>query len=250
MIDEFSRTAVPLRVKFRDVELGVATGSFFVWDGRLHLVTNWHVVTGRHFFDGTNLRADGGRPDHLVAYIHAPEPNAPQVPVEIRIRDDEEKPLWRVLGDFNTDIVALEVDLPSGTAPAVVNDLEQVDLPIRVGADAFVLGYPYGIGHAGLPIWKRGSIASEPHVFDPHNPYIYLDTASREGMSGAPVFLRSSSVLDERGHMRVFERGATMFLGVYSGRRRGADELDAQLGLVWPNGIVMRILEQGVPDVR
>ena len=52
----------------------------------------------------------------------------------------------------------------------------------------FVLGYPKGIsGGRGFPIWKRASIATEPDIQHDGLPKLLVDTATREGMSGAPV---------------------------------------------------------------
>jgi hypothetical protein len=45
-----------------------------------------------------------------------------------------------------------------------VNDLPQASMMVAVGMDAFILGYPRGIGAGIFPIWKRASIASEPNV--------------------------------------------------------------------------------------
>jgi len=64
-----------------------------------------------------------------------------------------------------------------------------------IGMDAFILGFPKGIAHQQLlPIWKRGSIATEPEIpREDDLPVFLVDTATREGMSGAPVLLRSFS---------------------------------------------------------
>ena len=56
------------------------------------------------------------------------------------------------------------------------------------GDDCFVLGYPKNID-AGLdlPLWKRASIASEPSIDHGGLPRLLIDTATRKGMSGAPI---------------------------------------------------------------
>ena len=47
-----------------------------------------------------------------------------------------------------------------------INDVtRQNDMAIQIGNEVFVLGYPLGFTHfINTPIWKRGSIASEPHA--------------------------------------------------------------------------------------
>jgi hypothetical protein len=39
---------------------------------------------------------------------------------------------------------------------------------------------------------------------------------------------------------------AARFVGVYSGRFKGADELEAQLGLVWHRNVIEEIIAGGV----
>ena len=108
-----------------------------------------------------------------------------------------------------------------------------------VGAEVFVLGYPFGIGPCGLPIWKRGSIASEPDILSPDQLYIFIDTASRPGMSGSPVIRRSwGSHSYENGAVATGPGAETKFVGIYSGRLASSDPLDAQLGLAWPAALV------------
>jgi hypothetical protein len=69
------------------------------------------------------------------------------------------------------------------------NRLPLDKLSLTPGMDVFVLGYPRGISGGGrFPLWKRGSIASEPDVNIDNLPMMYIDTATREGMSRAPVY--------------------------------------------------------------
>src|ERR1700733_2437136 len=49
--------------------------------------------------------------------------------------------------------------------------MPKTDMLIAVGIEAFILGYPFGIGVSTLPVWKRASIASEPYVFAKGRPY-------------------------------------------------------------------------------
>ncbi len=66
------------------------------------------------------------------------------------------------------------------------------DIAISVGSEVFIIGYPLGIAkQLNLPIWKRGSIASEFSVPFNGSPLFVIDSATREGLSGAPVYARS-----------------------------------------------------------
>ena len=133
------------------------------------------------------------------------------------------------------------------------------DMRERIGEDVFVLGYPRGLtGGALLPIWKRGTIATEP-MFDHHQlPRFLIDTATREGMSGAPVIARanSGSYQDTSGVSVMALRSQnlsppTKFVGIYSGRIPGAIDLEAQVGIVWKARVVEEIVlggQQGLTD--
>ena len=124
------------------------------------------------------------------------------------------------------------------------------DFEPYVGDDVFVLGYPRGFdgGHE-LAIWKRGSIASQPNVDLEKLPKILVDTATREGMSGAPVIARRRGLIIPRGvqgtpgqftGLELIGQADT-FLGVYSGRI-GDDELGVQLGIVWKARVLEEII--------
>jgi hypothetical protein len=62
-----------------------------------------------------------------------------------------------------------------------------------------------------------------------------VDTASRPGMSGAPVIRRSWAYhLLENGATSADSTPQSKFIGIYSGRLYTSDRTDAQLGMVWP----------------
>jgi len=92
------------------------------------------------------------------------------------------------------------------------------------------------IGPGRTPIWKRGSVASEPDYDWRNMPAFLIDTATRDGMSGSPVVARHSGILltganDGMGPDSLIGT-MTKFTGIYSGRI-GEDEMGVQLGLVW-----------------
>jgi hypothetical protein len=78
--------------------------------------------------------------------------------------------------------------------------------------DVFVLGYPFGPGKTGLPVWKRGSIASEPDLVPQVENYLLVDTASRPGMSGSPVILRTYGTHMSRGEITLTPGPANKFI--------------------------------------
>lgn len=64
-----------------------------------------------------------------------------------------------------------------------INEMSTEALQVSVGMDVFVLGYPFGFQLPGYPVWKRGSIASEPDLAPLTYRYMLVDSASRPGMS-------------------------------------------------------------------
>ena len=58
-IDEYTRAAIPLQMRFDDTELSNATG--FIWrrNGRSYLITNWHNLTGINPKTGAHILTDG-----------------------------------------------------------------------------------------------------------------------------------------------------------------------------------------------
>jgi hypothetical protein len=86
----------------------------------------------------------------------------------------------------------LEISQVPAVCPANHASLGLQNIRLETGLDVFVLGFPRGMsGGAEFPIWKRGSIASEPNFDIDNLPKILIDTATREGMSGAPVYALS-----------------------------------------------------------
>jgi hypothetical protein len=114
-----------------------------------------------------------------------------------------------------------------------------------VGDDVFILGYPFNItGESELPIWKRGTIATEPGIDLDGLPKMYIDTATRSGMSGAPVIMRRTGIHGLIGGFSGKEIFGMIenFVGIYSGRIGAENEFQAQLGIVWKTMVIEEIL--------
>lgn len=138
-----------------------------------------------------------------------------------------------------SDVVAIPLPI-SGDDPIVniypINTLKsEVDLAVEIGMDVFILGYPFGNDPPAFPVWKRGSIASEPDLTRIGRGFMLVDTASRPGMSGSPVIRRSYGfhLLSDGAHS-IQSTPQSKFIGIYSGRLRTKNPMDAQLGMVWP----------------
>ncbi len=250
-VDVFSSTTVPLEMIFNSNILSIGTG--FIWEARniFYLITNWHNCSGRDSITGENLSKEGGWPNRVKVHLNVKENLGPKFSEIFDLYDKNGKPNWlihRKLGHA-IDVVALALRPTTEPDWYAMNQQQQLDLSLSVGQDVFILGYPFGIGVFGFPIWKRGSIASEPEIFTADQQYILVDTASRPGMSGSPVVRRSwGNHTLSNGSLLGTVGSATRFIGIYSGRLKTADQTDAQLGLVWPAFFIDEIIMDDYRD--
>jgi hypothetical protein len=212
-LNHFSLTTIPLEQYFNDTRLGQGTG--FVWKQREqhYLVTNWHVLSMRDFFTSANLRKDAGRPNRLRTLFNIQTGSFAKELRDIAIRDSDDRPLWFVHPGKRVDIAILPLSpTPEGVALYPLNDLANTPLRIKIGMEVFILGYPF-------------------------------DTASRPGMSGAPVIRQSrTNHLLETGDVAMTPNTLTKFIGVYSGRLPTDHPHEAQIGLVWDGSFIDEII--------
>jgi hypothetical protein len=151
-----------------------------------------------------------------------------------------QRPIWFEHPIFQRRVDVVTIPFPGLEDTAIIpaNDIRLKLERIRLAPslDVFVLGFPKGMsGGAQFPIWKRGSVATEPDMDLDGLPKVLIDTATREGMSGAPVFAQESGYWtpeDKQGPADAIFGKGRRFLGVYSGRV-GDDLFQAQLGIVW-----------------
>jgi len=248
--DQYSFAAKPLELSFQGKSLSSGTG--FIWraEGKAFLITNWHIVTGIDPRTGRHLANHGGEPDTVsVQFDPVGAPFGMGRPIPLPLRDAEGVPLWLEHSAVRgIDVVALPLPEMPDVALYPINEMDDDPMLVAIGTDAFILGYPFGNAASTFPIWKRASIASEPHVSIDGQPCFYVDTASRPGMSGSPVILRSwGGFQTDKGGMVAGPGAATRFIGVYSGRIVAKDQLQAQLGVVWRAEVVDRIITTGCP---
>jgi hypothetical protein len=229
------------------------TGFFYKSDDETFLVTNWHNVTGVNPLTGKALHPQGLLPNLLRIYYKqwadvtktAVRSQHLDMPL---YRDDT--PVWFEHSTrSNVDVVAIPLSLNEleDFANEHINTVPQEKrLEVCAGMDCFILGFPEGmIGAANTPIWKRGSIASEPYQ---QHPYL-VDSATRKGMSGAPVIARHTGFFGMNGEARDGSEiigTIEKFIAIYSGRI-GDDSLGYQLGMAWQSNVLDDILSVKLP---
>jgi hypothetical protein len=249
-LDRFSLCAVPIQQLANGTPMGSATA--FVWKlGQQHyLITNWHVITGRN--TQTGQLETPARPDTLRALFNVRVGDFGKQQWDIPIRDGDGRPRWFVHPNGGRiDVVVLPLPMRDDNAVmdmCPVNSYTSKPLRIQIGMEVFILGYPFGAPPPAFPVWKRGTIASEPELVRMTTGYYLVDTASRPGMSGSPVILRSWTNDFVEGSVRAFtDTPATNLIGIYSGRfAAGTDE--AQIGVVWHESYIQEIIAGNMRD--
>jgi len=249
-----TNTITKLELLCSGMQIGTATGFFLKHDGAWVLVTNWHVLSGRDPANGQPRHKNGAVPEVCRYYIGSK--------TEEGIRwEPTEEPLGDALLGTATwlqhpqlgqaaDVAALPLaraDLPLAR-DLLAPDGHDPDMFIDLGAEVFIPGFPLGFAANGLmPLWKRASVASSLEFGHSINRFFFVDTATREGMSGSPCLAISNwchYAMDQATNkVRIVERPLSWrLLGVYSGRRNASDSFEAQIGVVWRENLIFETL--------
>jgi hypothetical protein len=239
----------------------VCTGFHWAVGDKLFLITNWHNVTG--------LRADTRQangtfaPTHLelsfrenVRDIGSGTHITDLARMRAELYDDDDRPIWLEHPRIkNCDVVAIPADGYDwcGKVQPVNLKRQYENFQPQAGDDCFIVGYPEGFrGPLTTPIWKRASIATEPELSIEDTPIFLVDSATRPGMSGSPVFARFQGMwgrdnkpLQTGGSEAPILGSWTKFLGVYAGRE-GHERDGFQLGRVWQASVVNEIVQEGI----
>ena len=259
---------------FHDVALGHATGFLYSYGQELALVSNWHVFSGRNPLTKQVTDNRGYKPNRVK--FHVTEAQQEKAGISLFFREMDlylveggQSQWWQHPGYMDDQGAPQLVDigvLPlSGkiqnfsvmhkviqsfdaqfivTTSANPDDWTYQQGTVGVGSEVFILGYPMGLANQGvLPVWKRGSLASEPLFHIQGNiPVIYVDALTRHGMSGSPVIAINQTIIDESGRRTQIggeAGGQPWVIGVYAGRRGSTgDELEMALGRVWKRSLL------------
>jgi hypothetical protein len=269
-----SVATVPLQVLSPSGAIcGIATGFFYRGQANnVYLVTNWHVVTGRHPTN-PNFSKYGAVPCTLRCKLHKNiDRNSTidlrqiiQVDVSINT-DDGDNPEWleHHIHRHLVDVVAIKMDniddLKSTCTFHMINDYKNFETRFEpsVMDHATVIGYPWGLtgGNAALPLYKRGSIASEPKLNFGNLPRMLIDCRTTQAMSGSPVIVSRSGVWNPDGKLsgNSIIGQVSNFVGIYSGRlfakdssELAGDEEISEIGIVWKKETVDAVTAAGVP---
>lgn len=250
IINPLSISSFFTEIYFNDLKLGTATSFAYKYNSEKYLITNYHVAYGINPETKIILNSNGAVPNKLVIHYYDIDLKLYNLTIDI---PDFENPFKFI--EKNDVLIDLAVFKLNETFNGIcINEIEEKikwlknepDIVLQITEPLYVLGFPRGINIEYTPIWKRSSIASEPEIFPNGIPYFYIDTTTREGMSGAPVvFYTANGNYKLKSGSHVLAGGcAYNFVGVYSGRDRNDEPHIAQLGKVWNKTLIDLIIEQ------
>lgn len=297
---QLNNSIVHLTMRFNTQVLSIGTGFLYEHAGQFFIITAWHNVTGRNAESYELLSKRGATPNNLVASIALTTSHGPfRVGIEIPLVDDDRSLYFIHPNNFpKIDVVAIPLD-PAGEyrtggqlhdgrtimgTVQLVNDgtpgvatklcpVQQYSIvnaemvsdwfsAVDVSDELFIPGYPKNVrDDYGQPVWKRATVASSVQAGWNRQPKFLIDSASRSGMSGAPVvyYNASGKLRVGMGTTAVFNRPVAILAGVYVGRigngvgsedendeaATNPSDLDAQLGIVWHASVIKEIVENG-----
>ena len=252
-------TVVPLRMFFHETEqeLASGTGVVYKYEGKLYLITNWHNITGENPLTGKPVGEKAGRPDVLVmSFLTSKNPlQWNSCSIQLYENNTADWLIHPVHGQL-IDVVAIEIKPGDDFIGLIypINEVKQDEFNPEIADDAYILGYPFALkGGGNFPIWKKGTIATEPDINYDGLPKVLIDATCKKGMSGSPVIIRRNGILtDKSGELNsktrvgVFEQ----FFGIYSGRVQVKDQEDTHLGIVWKKKVIEEIIKGSKKDDR
>jgi hypothetical protein len=243
-LDEYSTMSVHVEMYLDGAEQAIGSGTAFTVqeNGQNYLITNWHIVTGRN--PDTNNPINGPcDPDIMKVWFFTSKIGL-WLNKTIRLKDDNGNNTWiEHPNGRQVDVVAIPF-VPSADIYVRNLDLATATVPLKTypSKAVSIIGYPNGLSAGGkFPIWKRGHIASEMDLNFDNKPIFLIDATTRSGMSGSPVVLRESGLVELE--TRITNGRFTKFLGVYSGR---LDEI-SEIGRVWKPLVVNAIIDNANP---
>lgn len=252
-VEQHSICSFPLSLYSGQYCIGTATG--FIWrhEDSNYLVSNWHVFSGRRTDNGQPNSKTFLTPEVIKFRLHDIELGQTTEERELELYAEDGSSRWFQHNDGqDQDVAAIAIpeNFLENTQTLAIQDLTHHPMRLRAGLDTISLGFPRGLAAQGAyPIWKSGSLAAEPTVpRDDGEKFYLIDGASREGMSGAPLFAITHGIYQNgKGETTYAEARQMKFIGIYSGRYANPDERELQLVRAWPRAAIEELFQDQVP---
>jgi hypothetical protein len=229
-------------------------------DGQPFLISNRHVLAGLK--PGTNEYMDKARriPFFVdITFLPTDGELKGIVKREVLIEDGAVRWLQHPSLRDHADCVALpltDLDGVNLMPVGLISKYQSADgqrplnVVTKVPDAIFVVGFPLGMngGSPTLSIWTQATVATEVGMDQGGLPRFLIDSRTRSGLSGAPVYRHiaagSGIPLSDGEYATVFLTGDTTdLIGIYSSR---VDDR-SDLGYVWKKQLIAEIVSAGIP---
>lgn len=258
-------TLVNHRLGGKSVSIG--TGFFYKNEkGFIFLATNYHVITGISPSDKATKAVHG---DEIVIQLRDKEGKAYNQHIPLFALNSNnwlEHPT-----DDEADIVLIPLPpklLENADFAYIGKGTTLKNVLLHPSSPVVMIGYPHGYRDSvnNLPIWKTGSLASEPEYDFDGKKVIVVDISAFPGMSGSPAFYVShNGYATKNGDIFMGGGMAVHFLGVYASMQMLNSDLyleqvqnqssykvshseSLQLGHVWKAQLLEEIADSFDPD--
>jgi hypothetical protein len=265
-IEHISMITTKIFLSKNDVTVSQGTGFYFtvannLTPGAIHyLVTNYHVLTGSSPND--NKMPIG---DNIIFNFHFDEVNTGHLKtIKFPLFTKKGDPVWissKNFPDADIAIIPIIKDLYSDCKVfSISEDWTKSPIKIRPTSLVTLIGYPYNLSDEinALPIWKSGSIASEPDKDFNGKPLLMIDISAFPGMSGSPVFAIANGAFESENRT-IMAGNQRKFIGIYASmqflqQKRYIEEIQnntnkgmilsesLQLGYVWKERLIIDII--------
>ncbi len=245
-VSPLSVTSLALKIFRNDTEIGSATGFVLEKNKKYYLVTNRHVVLACG--QDPNPENIGGWicANKLAIFHNRSGTVGFWLWVNEDLLDKKGNPRWFEHPTLKgkADLIALPLTQTENVQFYPLDlELKNKDIAVYPGDSVSIVGFPLGIAQvqaSGLPIWKTGTVASDPAIDFNGRPMFAVDTTSRGGMSGSPVYAtRTGAYHTSKGEPRVVLQGVeSRFLGVYS-----EQNVIVEIGGVWKADVVAALYD-------
>jgi hypothetical protein len=230
-----------------------ATGFVYQKNNEYFLVTALHCLTGKNVFNGKYISPSGFEPFRIAVQPTEilSEGQNQRIRLEMEITDSEDNALWLKdpnLDYFKTDIGIVKLPNLNNRKYVSFNSYHEKDSLAATGSECIVVGYPLRSDYKPyLPIWRRGSFATEPDIPLDNKPVFLIDDQTSKGMSGSPVIQRTfgplAKLVEGEWHIEPDNVVSSRLIGVYGGRAHDKDDI-GPIGYAWYANRIDRIIDQ------
>jgi hypothetical protein len=250
-IDDLSLTSLYLKLYTHaggaEEQIGTATGFVVEHFGKNYLVTNWHVLQGRHPDTGDPLHKMCALPDEVRIACLTMRSHEKLVWTFVREKllnaDGSRRWVEHAQGE-KVDVGVLELDrTPLNVMPWRPLDLALADedLELYPSMPVSIIGFPAGLrANAFIAIWKTGHIASDPDILYKGLPAFLIDATTRGGMSGSIVVARVVGPAMTQKGFTAWSAVRTKFLGIYASRLPH----EVEIGCIWRSSAILDVLNR------